>query len=91
MVALAIATGYGGTEDIDAISLQQTAINIVGTAFGTLVLTAVCAIVGARTGDRLVGRFGRVRSALVLASVCFSGLFIGGLVGLVALPQSLGF
>lgn len=88
MVALAIAIGYGGTNDIDSISLQQTAINIVGTAFGTLVLTALCSIVGASAGDRLVSRMGRGRSCLLLASICFSGLFLGGLIGLTAIPPS---
>lgn len=87
MVALAIATGHGGTNEIDTISLQQTAINIVGTAFGTLVLTVGCTFVGARTGDRLVRLFDRTRSGLILVGVCFSGLFIGGLIGIAAIPQ----
>jgi len=87
MVALAIATGHGGTNDIDSISLQETALNIGGTALGILVLTVVCTIVGALTGDCLVNRMGRNRSGLILAGICFSGLFLGGIIGLLAIPQ----
>ena len=88
LVALGIAVGYGGPDDIDAISLQQTATTIAGSALGTFVLTFICAFVSARAGDRLVSLHGRGRSSLMLAGVCFSGLFLGGLIGMAAIPQS---
>jgi len=88
-VALAIATGHGGTNDIDAITLRETAFNIVGTALGALVLTVVCTIASARTGDRIVVQMGRTRGGLILTGLCFSGLFVGGLIGLAAIPSSL--
>ncbi|MEL6139417.1 MAG: hypothetical protein AAFR42_18670 [Cyanobacteria bacterium J06628_6] len=87
LVAVAIATGFGGTNDIDTIELRQTAFNIVGVSLGSIVLVFACTLAGARTGDQLVALFGRGRSGLMLTGVCFLGLFIGGLIGIAAIPQ----
>jgi hypothetical protein len=82
VVALAIAVGYAGTDDIDAMQIGATAVEVFLVNLGVLLLTATCTIIGARTGDQLLNLFNRTRSILLLASVCFLGLFLGGLVGL---------
>ena len=82
VVALAIAANYANTDDLDSIELITTALTITFANLMAIVLVALCMMVAMKTGDRLVSLFGRLRSGLMLAGVCFLGLFLGGLMGL---------
>lgn len=82
VVALAVAVGFGGTNNIDDIRFGQIGMTLFFVNLGVLVLTAVCSLLIAHVGDRLLAGMGRVRSSLTLLSVCLLGLFIGGAFGL---------
>lgn len=82
VVALAVAVGFGGTNDIDNIQFAQTGLALFFVNLGVLLLTAFCSLIVAHAGDRLLVVMGRVRCSLTILSVCFLGLFIGGAFGL---------
>lgn len=82
VVALAVGVGYGGTDNIDAIRFGQTGLTLFLVNLGVLVLTAMCSLLIAYTGDRLLLGTGRARSSLGILSVCFLGLFFGEAMGL---------
>ncbi|MEO0459052.1 MAG: hypothetical protein AAF152_21065 [Cyanobacteria bacterium P01_A01_bin.114] len=82
VVALAIAANFANTDDFDSIKLGSTALTVIGASLIAILLTVLCTGVAMKTGDRLVTLFGRARSSLMLAGVCFLGLFLGGLIGL---------
>ncbi|MEM9164340.1 MAG: hypothetical protein AAGC54_14890 [Cyanobacteria bacterium P01_F01_bin.4] len=82
VVALAISANFANTNDFDSIKLGSTAWTVLGASLMAIILTALCTTVAMQTGDRLVALFGRSRSGLMLAGVCFLGLFLGGLIGL---------
>lgn len=81
VVALGIAVGFGGTNDIDSIRFAETGIELFATNLGVLVLTAVCSLLIAYIGDRLLSEMGRFSSSLFILSFCFLGMFIGGALG----------
>ncbi|NEQ49179.1 MAG: hypothetical protein F6K11_03475 [Leptolyngbya sp. SIO3F4] len=81
VVALAIAVGFGGTNDIDSIRIPDTGIELLAVNFGVLLLTATCSLLIANIGDRMLSEMGRTRGSLVILSFCFLGLFIGGALG----------
>ncbi len=82
VVALAVAVGFGGTDDIDRIQFSQTGLALLLINLGVLVLTATCSLMIAHAGDRLLAGMGRGRCSLFVLSFCFLGLFIGGMLGL---------
>lgn len=82
VVALAVAVGYAGTNDIDEIQFVQTGLALLFINLGVLGLTAVCSLLIAQVGDRLLKQMGRVRSSSYILSFCFLGLFLGGALGL---------
>ncbi|NEZ64105.1 hypothetical protein D0962_15125 [Leptolyngbyaceae cyanobacterium CCMR0082] len=82
MVALAVAVGFGGTNNIDDIRFGPMGMTLFFVNLGVLVLTAVCSLLIAHVGDRLLAGMGRIRCSLALLSVCLLGLFIGGAFGL---------
>lgn len=82
VVALAIAVGYGGTADIDDIQFVRTGLVLLLINLGVLVLTALCSLLIANIGDRLLAEMSRTRCSLYLLSFCFLGLVIGGALGL---------
>ncbi|MEA5466571.1 hypothetical protein [Leptothoe sp. PORK10 BA2] len=82
VVALAIAVGYGGTSDIDAIQFFRISLAIFFTNVGVLLLTAICSLLIAHAGDRMLTEMGRTRCSLTVLSFCFFGMFIGGVLGL---------
>lgn len=82
VVALAVAVGYGGTANIDDINFTQTGLVLLLINLGVLVLTALCSLLIAQIGDRLLAVMGRTRCSLYILSFCFLGLFVGGALGL---------
>ncbi|MEM9163849.1 MAG: hypothetical protein AAGC54_12375 [Cyanobacteria bacterium P01_F01_bin.4] len=82
VVALAVAVGYGGTNDIDAIRFGATGLALALINIGVLLLSALCSLLIARTGDQLLPRMGRLRCSMCVLSFCFLGLFLGGATGL---------
>ncbi|MGF1523632.1 MAG: hypothetical protein ACFBSF_15050 [Leptolyngbyaceae cyanobacterium] len=81
-IALSIALGYSGTDNIDEIVPQETVFSVIRVSLIAIVIAALGAIVGANTGDRLLKSFNRLQTTLVLASACILGLGMGGLIGL---------
>ena len=82
VVALAVAVGYGGSNDIDSIQIMKTGLGLLFVNLGVLLLTAGCSLLIAHIGDRLLMGMGRARSSLCVLSFCFLGLFFGGALGL---------
>ncbi|MEM9485996.1 MAG: hypothetical protein AAGA83_20150 [Cyanobacteria bacterium P01_F01_bin.116] len=82
VVSLAVAIGFGGTNDIDSIRFGQIGGTLFAINLGVLVLTAICSVLIAYIGDRLLVRMGRFRGGMLILSFCFLGLFIGGALGL---------
>lgn len=87
VVALAIALNYVGTDNVDAISPSEVAAEVVKMSLFALVTAALGAIISAETGDRLLMGFTRLQTSLVLAATCILGLGLGGLIGVLAIPQ----
>lgn len=88
VVALAVAGNYAGTDQLGQVSLESLALTIGLVNLGVILLTAIATVVGTRAGDRLVDVFSRWRSAWVLAGICFLGLFIGGIVGVLLISEA---
>ncbi|NEP61370.1 MAG: hypothetical protein F6K31_31200 [Symploca sp. SIO2G7] len=82
VVALAVAVGYGGTNNIDEIQFARTGLLLVLVNLGVLGLTAICSLLIAQVGDRLLTVMGRIRCSSYILSFCFLGLFLGGALGL---------
>lgn len=82
VVALGIALGFVGTENIDDIELKATAFQVIRVSLLALVVAALGASISAETGDRLLRSFNRVETSLVLAATCILGLGLGGLISL---------
>jgi hypothetical protein len=82
VVALAIATNYAGTDNVDEITLGGAAFTVFALTLLALLLTFGCALMAAKVGDSLLRNFDRTRSGLIVASGCFFGLFVGGVLGL---------
>ncbi len=81
VVALAIAVGFGGTADIDAIRFSQIGLVLFLINLGVLLLTACCSLLIAYLGDRLLAGMGRIRCGSLILSFCYLGMFIGGAFG----------
>lgn len=82
VIALSIALGYSGTDNIDEVVPQATAVELIRVSLIALVIAALDAIIGAETGDRLLPHFKRLPTTLILAATCGLGLGLGGLIGL---------
>lgn len=82
VVALAIAVGYGGTANIDDIRLVSTGFAVFFINLGVLLLTALCSLLVAHIGDRLLVSMSRARCGICILGFCFLGLFFGGALGL---------
>lgn len=82
VVALSIALGYSGTDDLDAIVPKETAFEVIRVSLVALMVAALGAIISAETGDRLLKTFNRLQTTLVLAATGILGLGLGALVGL---------
>ncbi|NEP16937.1 MAG: hypothetical protein F6J97_08515 [Leptolyngbya sp. SIO4C1] len=81
VVALAIAANYAGAAPVETTSLQITLLSAVLSTLLALALAGLCTFAAAWTGDWLLAAFGRSRSGLMVAALCFLGLFLGGLLG----------
>jgi hypothetical protein len=85
IVALAVAVNYGGTDDIDAIRPILTVLTVILVTLLALVVGVLCTLTTSWASDRLLAdRFNRLQSILILIGSCGIGLFLGGLVGLLA-------
>lgn len=82
VVALAVGVGFGGTDNIDAIEFVQMGVALFAINLGVLALTAVCSVLIAYVGDRLLPEMGPMRSRVLILSFCFLGMFLGGALGL---------
>lgn len=82
VVALSIAVGFGGTNDIDAIQFAETGTNLFLINLGVLLLTGICSLLIAYVGDRLLETMGRSRCALSILGTCFLGLVSGVAIGM---------
>jgi uncharacterized membrane protein len=81
-IALAIALGYVGTDNLDDIVLKPTAFEVIRMGLLAVLVGALGAIVGAATGDRLLVLFKRLETTLILAALSILGLGVGGFIGL---------
>jgi len=81
-IAVAIALGFAGTDNLDDIEVQATAFAVILLGFLALLITASAAVMTAETGDRLIYSFSRLQTTLVLAATCIMGLGLGALIGL---------
>lgn len=81
-IALGSALGFVGTDSLDEVELGATAFGVIRMGFLAVVIAALGAIVGAKTGDRLLYTFNRLQTTLVLAATCILGLGLGALMGL---------
>lgn len=79
--ALAISLNQAGTDNLDDIVPEATAVEVALFCAVALLLAATAAILSAETGDRLLLRFRRYQASLILAAFCVLGLGIGGLIG----------
>jgi hypothetical protein len=84
-VALSTALNFAGATDAGEINIQQTAIEVVLLSLAAVLLTGLCAVVTARTGDRLVAPFKRLQASLILAATAVLGLGLGAAVGFLAI------
>lgn len=87
VIALSIALGYSGADNIDEVIPKDTAFEVLRVSGVAFLIAALGAIVGAATGDRLLKNFNRIQTTLVLASTCILGLGIGGLIGLALVTE----
>ena len=81
-VAVGLAMGFVGTDDLDAIALKATAFEVIRVSLVALMIPALGAIIGAETGDRLLALLNRWQSSAVLAATCLFGIGLGSLIGL---------
>ena len=81
-VALGIALGFVGTDNLDEIELMATAFEVIRVGLLAMVIAALGAVLSAETGDRLLYTFNRLQTTLVLAATCILGLGLGGFMGL---------
>ncbi|MBD0334823.1 MAG: hypothetical protein ICV62_04995 [Cyanobacteria bacterium Co-bin13] len=82
--ALSAALNFLGTPDLEGMELQGAALEVMMLSLAALLLAGLCAVVTARTGDRLIAPFRRAQACLILAATAVLGLGIGGAVGLLA-------
>lgn len=82
VIALGIALGYAGTDNIDAIVPKDTIFQVIWVSLVAFTIPALSAIIGAATSDRLLHHFGRLQTTLIMASISILGLVLGGVVGL---------
>lgn len=85
---LAIALNYIGTDQLDDIVPQDTAIEVFLLCLLAVLIAGVSAIVGAATGDRLLNSFRQFQASLILAALCILGLGLGSLLGLAIIPPA---
>jgi hypothetical protein len=81
VIALAVAVNYGGTDNIDQIRPFLAALAVILASLLALGVGLLCTLATAWTGDQLLSRVSRPRSAWVLAAIDGLGLLLGGLVG----------
>lgn len=81
-IAVAIALGFSGTDNLEDIEVQVTAFEVILVGLLALFITASAAVMTAETGDRLIYSFNRLQTTLVLAANCIMGLGLGALIGL---------
>lgn len=81
-VALGLAMGFVGTDNLDAIEVKATAFEVIRVSLVALMMPALGAIIGAETGDRLLGLFNRWQTSAVLAATCVFGIGLGSLISL---------
>ncbi len=79
--ALAISLNQAGTDNLDDIVPQATVLEVALFCAVALLIAAAAAILSAETGDRLLLRFRRYQTSLILAAFCVLGLGLGGLMG----------
>lgn len=81
-IALGLALGFVGADNLDAIEVQATVFETIRMGFLAVMIAAFSAIVTAATGDRLLRGLSRLQTSLVLAATCVLGLGLGALLGL---------
>lgn len=81
-IALGIALGFVGTENLDEVEVTATAFDVIRVSVLAIFVSAIGAIVGAETGDRLLHVLNRLQTTLVLAATCILGIGLGGVIGL---------
>lgn len=81
-IALGIALGFVGTENLDDVEVTATAFDVMRLSLLAVFVPAIGAVIGAETGDRLLSVLNRLQTILVLAATCIMGLGLGGVVGL---------
>ena len=81
-IALGIALGFVGTENLDEVEVTATAFEVIRLSLLAIFVPAIGAITGAETGDRLLHVLNRLQTMLVLAATCIMGLGLGGVLGL---------
>lgn len=86
-IAVSIALGYSGTDNIDEIEPTATAFGVIRVSLVAVMIAALGAITSAHTGDRLLRMFNRLQTTLILAATCILGLGFGGLIGLLAVME----
>ncbi|HEY9737918.1 MAG TPA: hypothetical protein V6D06_16615 [Trichocoleus sp.] len=82
--ALSAALNYAGSPDLNGIDPIKGAFEVALLALAGLLLAGFCAVVSAKTGDRLIVPFKRLQACLILAATAVLGLGLGGAVGLLA-------
>ncbi len=81
-LAIAIALGYGGTDNIDEIEIGKTAFQVIQMGLLAFFLSALIAVFTAALGDRLLASFKRSQTSLIVAALGVLGLGLGGLLGM---------
>jgi hypothetical protein len=80
-IALGIALGFVGTDNIDDITVGEPVFDTLRMGGLAFVLAALGAIVSAQTGDRLLARLKRAQTCLILTTICLVGLGLGAVIG----------
>lgn len=81
-IALGIALGFVGTDNIDDLTVGSTVLETLRMGGVAFIMAALGAIVSARTGDRLLSRCNHLQTGCLLALVGLSGVGLGAVIGL---------
>ncbi|MBD0268916.1 MAG: hypothetical protein ICV77_11565 [Cyanobacteria bacterium Co-bin8] len=84
-VALSAALNFFGSPNLEETEIPRAALEVMLLSLTALLLAGLCAVVTARTGDRLVAPFKRTQACLILAATAVLGLGMGGALGLLAI------
>ena len=86
VIPLAVAANYAGSEQsFDNIRFLVALVSLAALTLLAVLLTAAAAVVSVQTGAKLLQILDYRRSLSVLLTACFSGIFLGGLAGLLTL------